>query len=167
MTGDLNRPVPVARIGSSGLTVSVRAADDECSGLAERMGLPAIASLACDFDLVWERGGVSIAAKGTLRATVTRVCVISAEEFEAGIEEHFSVRFVPAGTERDDPDPDLDDEIPFSGETIDLGEAAAEQLALALEPYPRMPGAEWPEIEDDGAGSPFSVLRGSRGGSNP
>ena len=28
---------------------------------------------------------------------------------------------------------------------IDLGEAAAEQLGLALDPYPRMPGVEMPD----------------------
>jgi hypothetical protein len=42
---------------------------------------------------------------------------------------------------------------------LDLGEAVAEQLALALDPYPRVPGAELPEIESDPQERPFAALR--------
>ena len=55
------------------------------------------------------------------------------------------------------------DEIPYENDEIDLGEALAEQLALALDPYSRKPGAELPgEVLDDGA-SPFTVLKGRFG----
>ncbi len=37
---------------------------------------------------------------------------------------------------------DEDEAEPVVGRTIDLGEALAEELALALDPYPRVPGAE-------------------------
>jgi hypothetical protein len=30
---------------------------------------------------------------------------------------------------------------------IDLGEAVAQQLAVALDPYPRAPGAAWPQAD--------------------
>ena len=78
---------------------------------------------------------------------VVRTCVVSLDDFETTLEEDFRVRFVPAGTETDNPDPEAEDEIPFAGTVIDLGEAAAEQLALSLDPYPRKPGAELPESE--------------------
>lgn len=58
--------------------------------------------------------------------------------------------------------PESDDEIPFEGNQIDLGEAAAEQLGLALDPYPRMPGAELPEAEADVELHPFARLAGLR-----
>jgi hypothetical protein len=32
--------------------------------------------------------------------------------------------------------------VPIEGGSIDLGEAVAETMALALDPYPRAPGAE-------------------------
>ena len=41
--------------------------------------------------------------------------------------------------------------------TIDLGEAAAEQLALALDPYPRAPGAVL-EMEEEPEAAPFAAL---------
>ena len=89
------------------------------------------------------------ACAGGAAGRITQTCVVSLDDFDAPIEEVFQVRFVPAGEESDDIDPDSDDEIPFEGNQIDLGEATAEQLGLALDPYPRMEGVEMPEIEDD------------------
>jgi uncharacterized metal-binding protein YceD (DUF177 family) len=122
------------------------------------MDIPAIRSLECLFNLSVKDGGESIFAEGGLHADVTRTCVISLEEFETSVDEEFELRFVPAGTEREDPDPDLPDEIPYAGDTVDLGEAAAEQLGLALDPYPRMEGAIVPESDGDQDTSPFAVL---------
>ncbi len=78
------------------------------------------------------------------------------------VEESFQVRFVPSGEETDDIDPDADDEVGYEGNQIDLGEAAAEQLALALDPYPRMPDADLPEAEADVDLHPFGGLAGLR-----
>ena len=122
------------------------------------MELPAIQSLECRFELNCDNNGVSVLAEGHLLAEVTQTCVTSAEDFAARVEETFSIRFVPAGTERDDPDPDLPDEIPYEGDTIDLGEATAEQLGLALDPWPRIEGATVPMIDDDDDRSPFGIL---------
>jgi hypothetical protein len=158
MTAELTRPVPLARIGREGHAVVVRATPEECVAVAARMDLPAIRSLECFFNLTIEDDGVSVFAEGRLRAEVTRICVTSAEEFETTVEDDFAIRFVPAGEEREDPDPDLPDEIPYEADTIDLGEATAEQLGLALDPYPRIDGATVPIIDDDEDGSPFSIL---------
>ena len=158
MTVELSRPIDIAKIGGSGLRLQVTASVEECTALARRMVIPAVHSLTCSWAVTRGADGVSFTAHGTLTARVTRVCVVSAEEFETPVEEIFTVRFVPEGTEQEDPDPDDDDEVPYSGGTIDLGEATSEQLALALDPYPRMPGAEAPEV-DGGDRSPFAILR--------
>jgi uncharacterized metal-binding protein YceD (DUF177 family) len=84
--------------------------------------------------------------------------VVSLEEFETLTEERFRLRFVPAGRESDDDDPDSDDEIAYTGATIDLGEAAAEQLALALDPYPRKPDAVLPDAASEPLDLPFAAL---------
>jgi uncharacterized metal-binding protein YceD (DUF177 family) len=59
----------------------------------------------------------------------------------------------------------LEEEEPdvIEGGSIDLGEIAAETLALALDPYPRIPGEEFhggPEQPDaeQRPESPFAVL---------
>lgn len=142
MTVELSRSVSVSKIGASGLEIVVRASPDECAAVAVRMGLPGIESIECAYRLKREGGGGKIRARGDLTAKVTHICIVSAEDFDAAVHDKFTVLFVPSGMEHDDPDPDREDEIPYQGGTIDLGEAATEQLALALDPYPRMPGAE-------------------------
>jgi len=159
MTPELHRPVAVDRIGPRGLDVTVEANAAECAALAGRLGLPAVRWLTCTFRVTWSPGG-GLGATGHLRAEVVQVCVVSLDEFVAGVEEHFRLRFVPVGQEQSEIDPqDAEDEISYEGGLLDLGEAAAEQLALALDPFPRRPGAEMPEIEPDLAPHPFDRLR--------
>ena len=163
MTRELTRLVPLARIRSDGLAVTVQASPAELAALAGRLAIPAVLELTCSFALRPAPGCV-IEATGLLRARVVRTCVISIEDFEARVEEVFSLHFVPAGTETDDPDPESVDESPYDGDVLDLGEAAAEQLALALDPYPRAPGAELPEQQDsEAAAHPFAALTRPRG----
>jgi uncharacterized metal-binding protein YceD (DUF177 family) len=159
--GEFHRPVTLDRIGAQGLDVTLEANPLECAALADRMKLPVVHAMSCVFHLLPESRDV-VVASGYLRARVTQTCVVSLEDFETSVEENFQVRFVPSGEERDDIDPEADDEIPFEGNQIDLGEAAAEQLGLALDPYPRMPGAELPEAEATAEASPFAALAGLR-----
>jgi hypothetical protein len=60
--------------------------------------------------------------------------------------------------EPSDGDEDPDD-LPAEAGAVDMGEALAQQLSLALDPYPRAPGAELPaEATDGGAHGPFAAL---------
>lgn len=158
---EFHRPLALDRIGASGLDMTIEATPAECAALTERMRLPAVHALTCVYHLIRESRDL-IAARGHLQARVTQTCVVSLEDFEATVEEVFQVRFVPAGEEADDIDPESDDEIPYEGNTIDLGEAAAEQLGLALDPYPRMPNAELPEADVEADPNPFAALAGLR-----
>jgi len=157
MTNELYRPILVGQIPNLGTQVLVEATPAECAALALRMMIPAVREMRCRFDLHRESNTI-IRATGLLTARVTQTCVISMEDFEAPVEESFTVRFVPAGTESDDLDPDADDEIPYENGTLDLGEAAAEQLGLALDPYPRAPDAVLPEVEEEPDPHPFAAL---------
>ncbi len=151
---ELHRPVNLDHVGPSGLDVMVDASSAECAALAERMQIPAVHTMRCTFHLVREDRD-HFAATGRLRARITQTCIVSAEEFETEVDEAFRVRFVPAGEESEVIEPEADDDLPYEGNTIDFGEVATEQLALAIDPYPRMPGAELPdEAADDGAEAP-------------
>ena len=157
MTPELHRPIMVERVGPAGLDYRVEASPDECAALAIRMSLPAVQSLTCRFSLERDASG-TVVARGHLLARIVQTCVVSLDDFTATVDDHFVVRCVPEGAESDDPDPDALDEIVCPGGILDLGEAAAEQLALALDPYPRAPGAELPEIEAERAFQHFSGL---------
>ena len=180
---EFSRRIPVGRIGAGGIEQVIEASSAECRALAERLQLPAVASLSCRFRLAAPLHG-EIAAEGELRAEVTQVCVVSLEPFETTVGERFALRFVPGGPGEaasdavadDDLDPASPDELAYEGDAIDIGEAAAEQLALALDPYPRMPGIAPPaDIDVEAAGSPsdgepsgaphpFAALARLRGG---
>jgi uncharacterized metal-binding protein YceD (DUF177 family) len=145
VTPELSRFLPLTRI-KPGLEMRVTAKAAELTALAARMNIPQLRSFDCVFLLTPETAG-HIRARGQLRAEVTQNCVLSAENFDSRIEEEFSLIFVPEGTERVDFDLETEDEVPYARDGIDFGEAAAEQLALCLEPFPRKPGASLPESE--------------------
>lgn len=136
---ELSRPVRLDRIGQQETRHEVVASAEECAALARRFDIPAIASLTCRFGLR-QAPGASVIADGVLEARVTRICVATLEAFDMPVRESFRLRFVPEDRLSDGIDPDADDEVPYQGESIDLGEATAQQLALALDPYPRKPG---------------------------
>jgi uncharacterized metal-binding protein YceD (DUF177 family) len=161
ITPEFSRLVPVEKIGPGGLSRAVEASAAECAALARRLGVPAVVSLSCDFTL--RRGDDAargeVVADGALRAVLARTCVVSLEDFEQPMAARFRVLFVWSGTEREDTLAEEADEIPYDGAMIDLGEAAAEQVALDLDPYPRSPGAVLPDEATDATASPFAALR--------
>jgi uncharacterized metal-binding protein YceD (DUF177 family) len=160
MTAEFTRIVQIARIKDD-THRTVEANTAECDAVAARLGLNAVRHLRCAFDLFGAEAGV-VLATGRLHARAVQSCVISLEPFETEVAEDFRVRFVPAGTESDDIDLEADDEIPYEDAALDLGEAAVEQLALALEPFPRKPGAELPAASEQENG-PFAALARLRG----
>lgn len=143
---EMTRPVAIDRIGTTGLEMTVEAGAGELTAIAARLMLPHVERLRCSFRLKRLEDSV-IEASGMLAAGVTQTCVVTLDEFKQAISEEFTVRFVPEGSETEEDDPDLPDEIPYPAGLIDIGEAAIEQLALALDPYPRRPGLHEPEEE--------------------
>ncbi len=140
------RPLPLYRLGQEESEHTIEANATECAAIAVRLRLPAVELLSCRFAL--RRDGDRVAARGMLQARIVQECVVSLEPFETELREDFKVLFVPAGTERENEnDPLAIDEVPCTAGVIDLGEAAVEQLALGLDPYPRRPGAALPEAD--------------------
>lgn len=131
--------------------VVVEADAGERAALADRFGLPGIDTLRALVEL--DARGTRIRARGTLRASIRQTCAISGEDFPANIEEDIDLSFVPEGTLDPAVDEDAEieieleaedfDEIEYAGETFDLGEAVAQTLGLAIDPY-----AEGPEADE-------------------
>ncbi|WP_323990834.1 DUF177 domain-containing protein [Nguyenibacter sp. L1] len=146
MEAEFSRKVAVGRIAASGMDLTIEADARECAALAARFGLPAVRALSCRYRLTPGRRG-EVYAEGWLAATVDQVCVVTTDRFANGVAETFAARFVPAERFREDEDldPEAVDEIPYARDMIDLGALAAEELSLALDPYPRKPGSVLPE----------------------
>lgn len=135
----------------------------ECAALAERFGILGVTALRAELDLAPEPGGV-VRARGRLAAAVEQACVVTLDPVAQTVDAALDLRILPEGTPPGDDDPESPDEIESAGGQVDLGEAVAEQLALALDPYPRAPGAVLPEEDEAraGAASPFAALAALR-----
>ncbi len=186
MTGasEFSRPVAVDRIGTAWRTERLTASDDERTALTARFGLIELPALAAEVRVRRARAGRYVEIDGTLRAAVVQTCVVTLEPAPADLEEAFSLLLGPIGGAADAPSGrevvvDLDEPEPLEGDTIDIGELVAQQLSLALDPYPRAPDVPPPEEPGQAAGegggegggpprpeSPFAVLL-SRPGQPP
>ena len=94
-------------------------------------------------------------------------CIATGEPVAETIDTPFAIRFlreedeIASGDEME-LDADEVDTVSFSGESIDMGEAVAETLALSVDPYPRRPDAdEWLRkmgVMNEEQASPFAML---------
>jgi uncharacterized metal-binding protein YceD (DUF177 family) len=161
---EFSRPVRLDTLGDGVRHIAIEANAAERAALARRFGLIAIERLEAEADL---RGaGEAVFASGRLRAAVTQACVASGEPVAAIVDEPFELKFMPEGAAAEEEvelaEGDLD-VIGFDGSAIDLGEAAAQTLVLALDPFPRAPDAdavlrEAGVLDEQDAG-PFAVLK--------
>ena len=144
----------------------VEADENERAALARRFALVRIDSLSADVELVQD--GPNVEARGTLAADIVQSCAVSGDDLPVAIREAISFRFVPDSGVPGQPDEEIEleedelDEIPFSGRGFDLGEAVAQSLALAIDPYATGPNADRARKEagllDEGSAGPFGAL---------
>ena len=142
---ELSRVVKLSVLGEAPVNGEIFAAADECTKLAKRFDLPEISSLAAQYQLV--SGGKEIKARGLITATLTQTCAISGQPFSVDVREEFQIAFVKKA-EALTPEAEIElasedcDVMEFENAQIDIGEAVAQSLYLALDPYPRGPDAD-------------------------
>lgn len=151
-------------IGTREEPVRVEADADERRRLAGRFGLLSLDRLEADYRLI--REGDRVSATGRLVAGVVQPCSVTEDPVPAAIDTDFTIRFVPEAADTGEDELELDeadcDTVFYEGGAIDLGEAAAQTLALALDPYPRSPGAaaalKEAGVVSEGDAGPFGGL---------
>lgn len=171
MTPEFSRRYPLDSIGSETRTMSIEATDSERAALACRFDLVSLDALRATATLVAVAGGAE--ARGTIHAAVTQACVVSGDPVAAMIDEPFALRFMadlPVAGVDDDEGMELNDAdcdvLPLEDGAVDLGEAAAQTLGLALDPFPRSPDSRsgkervWKAGEETGAFSGLKDLLG-------
>ena len=145
---ELERLIKVKGLPAEPIVIEADAG--ERAALAGRFGLAGIDTLRAEVDV--EQRGSSIRATGSLKAAIRQTCAISGEDFPASVDETLDLRFVEEGTldpsvdEEGEIEVELDaedcDEIEYSGDAFDLGEAVAQTLGLAIDPYAEGPSAD-------------------------
>jgi len=167
-------PVKVGNISANPVRVRLEANEAELQGLARLWNVEAVSALKAELQIGrWKKDGVHI--RGHVSGTLQQACVVTLEPVLTTIEEDIDQIYVQEGSKLArivtdesnelvlDPDgPDLPEL--FSGDTIDAGELVAEFAALAIDPYPKKPGAEFAghvegTVEDNKRPNPFAVLK--------
>ena len=144
-SSEFSRPVAIEGIGPKAQTRRIEAGELERRGLAQRFGLVALHGLSASLEL-WRPAGDLVHAKGHLAADLVQSCVVTLDPVAATLDEPFHLLLGPLGGAPEDaggPDliVDLDEPEPLEGDAVDLGELVAQQLSLALDPYPRSAAA--------------------------
>ena len=154
--------------------VQLAANRDECAALAARFGLVAIKRLEATVTLTAD--GPAVRATGRLSADVVQSCAVSAEDLLSRINVPVALRFVPA-TDLPGGHEEIElisadcDDIELDGTRFDLGDALAQGLALAVDPFATGPGADEARRQagllGEGASGPFAALAGLKLRSDP
>jgi uncharacterized metal-binding protein YceD (DUF177 family) len=147
MTGrpqpEFSRLVPLSRLGPEPFRREIAATENECAALACRFDLVALQRLSAVVEL--ERQGQDrILLRADLSAEFEQSCVVTLDPVAGAVSEHFALLYGP---------PELEEEIggdaedepafePLTADAIDIGEAVAQEFALALPPFPRSAAAD-------------------------
>ena len=165
-----NRPwsVPVRRddVPESGLHLDLTADAATCAAVAALARVQAVPRLDATFDIA--RQGKGLRIDGEVSAAVEQTCVVTLEPMTTEIREPIVLVFMPAGAaaglREAEAEKEIDPEAADEPEelvdgVVDVGATATEFLLLAIDPYPRKPGAvfDGPKSDDQGA-HPFAAL---------
>lgn len=150
------------RINEIGAGLERRLVPDEAAQkrIIKALDLASLGAFEADVKIAPAHVGWTLS--GRVRATLEQVCGITLEPLPVEIDTRFSVDLVEAAEpEIDEIEVSLDDNSPdvIEDGRIDLGQYAVEQLALALDPFPRKPGAAFVQPEEPAEISPFAVLK--------
>ena len=138
VTPEMSRPMSLAEIGGQARALHVKASPAECQALVQRFQLVRLDHLEADVQV--QRTGAAILLQGQLQAQGAQACVVSGAPVPFDVRETIKLRFVAADApqgEEIELESDALDELPIEGGRIDVGEAVAQSLSLALDPYPR------------------------------
>jgi uncharacterized metal-binding protein YceD (DUF177 family) len=170
---EFSRRIAVDRHVEPVQAFDIEANPAERAALARRFGLVSLDRLTASGQVETLDGGRRAVLQARFDAHVVQTCIVTLDPVPADVSESFALEYAadaPSAVPADlDIDPEeMDPPEPLIEAAIDVGEAVAEHLALALDPYPRAPGAQLPPEYDAGQGeegesakdSPFKALSG-------
>ncbi|GAK33363.1 hypothetical protein JCM17846_22810 [Iodidimonas nitroreducens] len=136
--------------------------------LSQRFELPAINALEGDVEINAIEGGMKLS--GQLRADLVQQCVLTLQPIVVRLDEPFAIYYLADDLPEEDGeaivDAEHEDVVALIDGKVDVGEALAQTLSLALDPFPRAEDAVLPQgvISEDELkishrrDNPFSIL---------
>ena len=163
---EFSRPVRLARLGGGEPYRQEIAADAaERDALARRFDLLALDRLTASVELV-RRGADLVVLHAAFEARFVQQCVVTLEPVPGELSATFDLVYGPPEAEETagllgGGEPAFE---PLDGETIDIGEAVAQEFSLALPAFPRGPGADTVDPAAEQDGGPLAALAALLGG---
>jgi uncharacterized metal-binding protein YceD (DUF177 family) len=160
MASEFSRLVPLTRLGPEPFRQRIEATAEERERLSQRFGLLALDRLVAEVVLQRQSGEI-ILLEAAFEAEFEQCCAVTLEPIRGSVSDPFSLVYGPprdAGEEiaLNGDEPAFE---PLNGDAIDIGEAVAQELSLALPLFPRhsdatIDGAVAPEPAE----GPFASL---------
>jgi uncharacterized metal-binding protein YceD (DUF177 family) len=167
---EFSRPISTAKLSKTPATYPIVATEAERAALAQRFGLVSLDRLEAEVRLC--RAGGDVRLEAEFSADLVQACIVTLEPVPAQIAEDFVLIFRP-GIDDDEADrlalENPEDEIiePLMAESVDIGEAVAQQLSVAMDPYPRVSGAQSAGADLEFGGTEDAPPEGSKARRNP
>ncbi len=159
---EFTHTVGIDKIPAHGLEKHLVARDKEKTNLAKRFDLIDLTKLEAELNVEHDTAIGGYLVSGNLVADVVQKCVVTLEPVPAHIEKNIETLFVAVKNGEEPESYGADDlEIePLVNGIIDLGELVAQNLGIALDPYPRKIGIEFekPPIDNDTPRGPLADL---------
>ena len=161
-------PIRIDEVPEGGRAVVLSADAAVRTAAAKAAGVDAVTRLEATFDL-HHHGRDGLHVTGTVEATVRQTCVVTLDPVENELSEAVDLVFSPSsppGSGETIEITDGDGPEPLANGVVDLGAMAIEFLILAIDPYPRKPGAVFqPPVSGDPEAKPFAALEALKKGS--
>ena len=151
---EFSYPVHPADLGAEPYVLSLCPEKEQRALLVRRFELFALDRLEAALELSRQPNG-DVLATGDIDAAVIQRCVVTLEPVKKRVQTRFRRLYVAAdvtlGVSEEEDWEHLTD-------GLDAGELVAQEFGLALDPFPRAPGAAFDQSAGDPPGSPFAVL---------
>ena len=157
---EFSRLVRLDRVGPQPFRQRIEATSDERERLARRFDLVSLDRLTAEVEL-YRQSGELIRLEASFEAEFVQCCVITLEPVVGSISDRFSLIYGPPEKEPTEIAAAGDETAfePLVADAIDIGEAVAQELSLALPLFPRDSAASMEiEFAEMPSAGPFESL---------
>ncbi len=139
---EFSRLVALAQLSTRPFRQRIEATAEERQRLSQRLDLISLDRLAAEVELRRQSPEMFL-LEAEFAAEFEQCCAVTLEPVRGAVSDRFSLVYGPAPEEEQEIAPTGDEPAfePLNGNSIDIGEAVAQELSLALPIFPRDPAA--------------------------